>query len=133
MLLQCCFLLDQFSKFLVVKNLAYQESASFGILIINHVRNTGASFSLFSGWTGILALFSICVALAILLFYKKIDVEHRLFFAFILAGTLGNLLDRIRLEYVIDFIDFRFWPVFNVADAFVCVGAVSLLYIIWKE
>ena len=52
---------------------------------------------------------------------------------FILGGTIGNLIDRIAYGFVIDFLDFRIWPVFNVADSFVTIGVIGLIIYLWKK
>ncbi len=60
-------------------------------------------------------------------------MSYSISLSFILAGALGNLIDRLFLGYVIDFLDFRIWPVFNVADSAITVGAILLGYSILKK
>jgi len=127
------FFFDQLSKILIVSKLGLGESIDFGIFALHYLQNTGASFSLLPNATDFLTVFSLIVVVVIISCYKKINVKHRLFFALIVSGALGNLLDRIRLGYVIDFLDFKIWPVFNIADTLVFIGAFSLMYVIWKE
>lgn len=128
-------LLDQLTKQTIVQNIAVNKSTIIipYLLDFYYVRNTGASFSLLPNATLFLTIFSAAAAITILAFYKKIPSQQRLFFAFILAGTLGNFIDRIRLGYVIDFIDFKIWPVFNVADSLVTLGAISLIYVMMRS
>jgi len=59
---------------------------------------------------------------------EKLCFAEKLSLCFILGGTFGNLLDRVRLGYVVDFIDFKVWPVFNVADSFITIGAALLCW-----
>lgn len=93
--------------------------------------NTGAAFSLFTGQRIFLIIFSVIVILVILKYYK--NREYRLPLTFILAGTTGNLIDRIFLGHVRDFIDLKVWPVFNIADAIIVIGVLLLIYKIWKK
>jgi len=93
--------------------------------------NTGAAFSIFTGQRFFLIVISLLVILFILKYYKK--KEYQLSLTFILAGTIGNLIDRIFLGHVRDFIDIKFWPVFNVADSLIVIGALYLGYKMWKK
>ena len=129
------FVADQITKLFTIHTLVLDQSKEIipRILAFHYVQNTGASFSILPNATLFLTIFSIIVAILIILCYKKIPEHQRLFFAFILAGTLGNLLDRIRFGYVVDFLDFKIWPVFNLADSFVTLGALSLVYMLMKE
>jgi len=115
--------LDQISKKLL-------ENVHCGI--INYVTNTGAAFSLFKGGSFYLAIFSIvAIFFIIYFFYKTPKLVVPL--AFLLGGTIGNLIDRLILGYVRDFIDLRFWPIFNVADSFNVIGVIIITYLIWKN
>ena len=100
--------------------------------IINYATNTGAAFSLFQNFTIGLISFSILISIAILYFYKKYPKLY-LPLAFILGGTIGNLIDRIQIGYVRDFIDLKVWPIFNMADSFNIIGVSILIYLILKE
>ncbi|MBI4159528.1 signal peptidase II [Candidatus Woesearchaeota archaeon] len=91
--------------------------------------NSGAAFSLFQGQRYLLIAVSIIVILIILKYYKEYPFPLTL----ILAGTIGNLIDRIFLGYVRDFIDLKFWPVFNIADFVIVIGTLLLVYKMWKE
>lgn len=107
-----------------------------GIVNLTFVRNTGAAFSNFQDhrWT-LVFVTSIVLTMLIIFFIRRIDKEHwslLLAISLIVGGGLGNLLDRIRLGYVVDMFDFQFWPVFNVADVAVVTGCGFLiLNIIW--
>jgi signal peptidase II len=125
--------LDQVTKYAVVANLALGESVDLipGVLRFTYVQNDGAAFGSLSDARWVFMILSTVFIVAILgyLFWKK-PQNKLLLSALILitGGGIGNMVDRIMLGYVIDFIDFCAFPkiwmwVFNVADSFVCVGA----------
>ncbi len=126
-----CFL-DQLSKFCVEKFVLQGSSIPVisDIFHVTLVYNTGAAFGMFNRHS---YLFVVIAVLAIILIGYflvqrswRMNVPEKVALCFILGGTLGNLIDRVRCGYVIDFIDFRIWPVFNLADSFITVGAVML-------
>ena len=125
-------LLDQLTKYLVIK---FQPLLNLKILTIHLVKNTGAGFGILPGQTIILSIISLVVALAIIYYYPKIPKENlpQVFISLFLAGTIGNLIDRVFRKFVIDFIDFSFWPAFNIADATITVGAIGLVFYFWKK
>jgi len=129
------FFLDQLTKRVIDQALTLKQSITIlpNILYFTKAYNTGASFSILRGFSWFFILFAILVIIVVIYYYKKIPVNNRLFIAFILAGTLGNLVDRLQYGYVIDFIDFKIWPVFNIADTAVCIGAAGLIYYILKD
>ncbi len=134
--------LDQASKALLVHALELHDSVPLvdGLLSISHVRNRGAAFGLLSDWDLpyqplVLAVLSIAALLAITLYFVRLPATARLpriALALVLGGALGNLLDRVRLGYVIDFIHVYWrqhqWPDFNVADSAITVGVVLLVF-----
>lgn len=128
-------LIDQITKYFVRNAIPLGASYSLikNIIYLSHATNTGASFSLFQNYSFLLGVIAVFVVLAILLFYKKIPVNYRLAFSFLLGGTLGNLIDRIRFGTVTDFINLQIWPIFNVADASITLAAILLFVIVWKE
>ncbi len=122
------FLLDILSK-LYFKG----KSISFGrFLAFNYTKNTGATFGLFKEGNFIFVILTIVVIGAIIYYYKKYK-KLRLGFDFILAGAFGNLINRVFYGYVIDFIDFKVWPVFNLADVFIVIGVLIVLYFGWRN
>ncbi len=129
------FFLDQLTKRVIDQALTLKQSITIlpNILYFTKAYNTGASFSILQGQQWFFILFAFLVIIAIIYYYKKIPINNRLFIAFILAGTIGNLVDRLQYGYVIDFIDFKIWPVFNIADTAVCIGAAGLIYYILKD
>jgi signal peptidase II len=100
-----------------------------GLFNLTYVRNTGAAWGMLGGLNGWLAVLSVVVLLAIVVFRRSIltdSLSHRLALASMIGGIVGNLLDRVRLSFVVDFLDFHWgphhFPSFNVADAAICVG-----------
>ncbi len=97
-----------------------------------YAENKGAAFSSFTSHTNMLIIVSIvfvAVALILLIKYFKTSALLRFSLVFIVGGAIGNLIDRVRLSYVIDMIDFSIinFPIFNVADSFISIGAVILV------
>ena len=136
-----CVVLDQWTKVLAVEKLA--EIATYplieNIFHFTYVENRGAAFGMLADHRWVFMIFSTAAILAMLgwLFWEKPKSWWiRVSAAFIIAGGIGNMIDRVRLGYVVDFIDCRFidFYVFNVADSFVCVGcAMFLLAAIYME
>ncbi|MDP2941926.1 MAG: signal peptidase II [Candidatus Omnitrophota bacterium] len=96
------------------------------------VRNTGAAFGLFRDQTILFILISAAAIIFIGFYLIKKKTSYYLPLALILGGAVGNLIDRLRFGHVIDFIDFHFWPVFNVADSCITIGAVILFFEIMR-
>ncbi len=95
------------------------------VFFLTLVKNTGIAFGLFRGGSRLLAAFiftSLMVLAALTPLFARKRVSEQWAFALILGGAAGNFLDRLRLGYVVDFLDFRVWPVFNMADTFISVG-----------
>ena len=127
--------LDQWTKYLVVENIPLygRVEAIPGVISWTYVQNTGAAFSSFQGMQWLfLAVFVVFTAGVIWMFWKKklpFTAFERWCIAAIYAGGLGNMIDRLRLGYVVDMIktDFMNFPVFNVADSFITCGCIALL------
>jgi len=102
---------------------------------LTNVHNFGAGFSLFQGATQLIIWFSIIVIGIIVYLYDKIPrlLYVQLSTASLLGGIIGNLIDRFRLGYVIDFIDFRVWPTFNIADMAITLGVIGLIIYFLKK
>lgn len=126
--------LDQLIKFFIRTNMEVHQTIPVieDVFHITYVQNTGAAFSMFSGHTSVLAVITIIATLAILFYMHKVrsSAHSSLLWslALIIAGGIGNIIDRISLKYVVDFLDFRIWPVFNIADICVCVGCGLLIF-----
>jgi len=126
---------DQFSKVWIRAYPEEQLIFEAGFFRIIQVRNTGAAFGLFQGQTfalTIVALVSITVILLYALFiYRRFPLLDnrlgRLALGLILGGAIGNLIDRLRLGYVTDFIDVGVWPSFNIADSALTIGVIIIL------
>jgi signal peptidase II len=125
---------DQVTKALVAAKLRPEESVPVlgDLLSVSLVENTGASFGLFKSQTLILVLVSVIAIIFIVFYLAKKKSSLYLPFALILGGACGNLIDRLRFGYVVDFIDFHWWPVFNVADSCITVGSVILFFVILR-
>ncbi|MCJ7669327.1 MAG: signal peptidase II [Dehalococcoidia bacterium] len=133
-------ILDQLSKLWINANQPQTELLP-GFLDLVYVKNTGAIFGLFSNHTELFIALGIAGSVIILVFlyyFPPATTVGILSFALILSGAVGNLIDRIRLGYVIDFISihvqelFR-WPAFNIADAALTVGIFVLIYYFYKS
>jgi len=121
--------IDRLTKLLVIKNLKlhYSFPVIKGLLYFTRVHNRGAAFGLFKGQIFLFAIVSVVAAVFICLSLRKAKSNiYSLSLGLILAGAIGNLIDRLAFGYVIDFLDLRIWPVFNVADSAITVGAVLL-------
>jgi signal peptidase II len=100
---------------------------------ITYVQNTGAAFSILKGKTFLFTVVSSIVIVIITLVLIKLPAKHKAFgivMALILGGAMGNFIDRLRFGYVVDFLDFRVWPVFNIADCAIVIGVLILAYLI---
>jgi signal peptidase II len=123
---------DQLTKAVVSGQLALGDAVEIvGPFSIHHVRNTGIAFGLFSGATSIvIALTSLAIG-ALVLFFARSGRRHPLLpvaVGLVLGGSISNLVDRLRLGHVTDFLDLDYWPAFNLADTFIVVG-VGLLFL----
>ena len=105
------------------------SSLDLGILKLNFVKNYGAAFSILQGQRTLLIIISMAALILVALYLKELKEENILFYAliFLLAGTIGNLIDRLFLGYVVDFIDLGFFPVFNIADMSNSLAAFLIL------
>ncbi len=137
--------LDQASKLYIDGHLALYQSLTVvqGFFNITYVRNKGAAFGIFADSAVRLPFFigiSVLAAAAILWYLWRLPEKQKLMrvsLSLILAGALGNLIDRLRLGEVIDFLDAHWrqhhWPAFNVADSAITVGVVLWLLDLWLE
>jgi signal peptidase II len=128
---------DQLSKAYIASHMQPGDSLTIipGILHITYVRNPGAAFGIFAYrteffiTTAILFLFVVLV----LLFYLPTDPKVTIPMSILTGGVLGNMIDRLRTRYVVDFIDFRIWPVLNIADIFIFIGAVFIFIYLFTK
>lgn len=124
--------LDQLIKYLVKSSM---PDWGWHFLSLHLVTNTGAGFGILRDQNHWLTLISALVALAVMVFYRKLELEKlpQFLWGLFLGGVVGNLIDRLLRGYVIDFIDLSFWPAFNVADAAITVAVVGMVMWYWKK
>ncbi len=131
---------DQLTKYLIEANMELESTIPLldGVFHITYIQNYGAAFSILQNKTEFLIIMQLVVIAAVLFYLlKRRKQEHwglLLSLSLIAAGGIGNLIDRAVNGYVIDFLDFRIWPIFNVADISVCVGCgLLVLYVFLIE
>ena len=139
---------DQFTKFLTVANIGLYQDVPFipGVLGLTYVQNTGAAFSSFEGQQWLFAVIFLLFTVAVIYEFSKNTMGFNTFerwcIAAVYGGGLGNMIDRVRLGFVVDMIETEFmeFPVFNVADCFITCGCIlmmiSLIFFnkeFWKE
>jgi len=133
--------LDQLSKWLVIQTLPLgvplpgPDTVIGRFASLTHVHNTGVAFGLFRGNNGLFTLLALAVTVAIAVYERQLPVGERwprVALGLIAGGAVGNIIDRVRYGYVTDFLDVKFWPVFNVADSCVVVGVLLLTWYLWR-
>jgi len=134
----CIVVLDQITKYLA--EIYLKPIGTFplikGVFHLTYRRNTGAAFSILEDKQLLLILTTSIVIIALIVYFFRI-LDHpnmllKVGISFIIGGAIGNLIDRIRLNYVIDFFDFNLinFAVFNVADTFIVIGSILLGYVV---
>jgi signal peptidase II len=122
---------DQLTKYIVTSKLALDDAVHvLGPFWIHHVQNSGIAFGLFSSATVVVIVLTAVAVGWMLAFFGRSGARHPILpvaLGLIIGGSLSNLLDRVRLGYVTDFLDFRYWPAFNLADSFIVIGVLVLL------
>jgi signal peptidase II len=122
---------DQLTKHVVASQLALDESVHvLGPLSIHHVQNSGIAFGLFASATFVVIVLTTAAVVWMLWFFARSGQRHPVLpvaLGLVIGGSVSNLIDRVRLGHVTDFLDLRYWPAFNLADTFICVGVVILL------
>lgn len=123
---------DQAVKLYIAATMLPGESIAViaSVFHITYVLNPGAAFGIFAHQRWFFLLTALGILLAFFLFYKKLRSEPPLLFygcVALMAGAMGNFIDRLRFGYVIDFFDFRVWPVFNVADIAIVAGVAGMI------
>lgn len=132
------FVIDQLVKHLVVSTMHLGQSFPVikGIFHITYVLNPGAAFGMLEHQRWFFIVVALAAVLLGVFFYKRLQQESILMRSgagLLLGGAVGNLADRIQSGLVVDFLDFRVWPVFNIADIAICAGAGILIYDIWQR
>lgn len=130
-------ILDQFSKYIVVENMALGESIPIieEVFHLTYILNPGAAFGMFAHNRLFFIAIAVVVIGIIILARREILAspwEVKAGCGLFLGGAIGNLIDRARQGLVIDFFDFRIWPVFNIADIAICIGVGLIIWNLLK-
>lgn len=134
-------LADQLTKRWIITHLQFGEPwnpISFlrPLVSLTYVTNTGAAFGLFPGGSDLFVGVAVLAVVGIVTYYVRLSLGQWLVefsLGLMLGGAVGNLLDRLTHGHVIDFIDFKVWPVFNVADSSIVIGMLILAYHLWRD
>lgn len=133
---------DQLTKWWALQQLAAGASLPVipGVFHLTLVHNRGVAFGLLAqaGWLVMLIALVVVAALLIAVVRRPLAPHHAspvtaVGLGLIAGGAVGNLLDRVRLGAVVDFLDFRIWPVFNLADSCITVGAIVMTWWWWRD
>jgi signal peptidase II len=123
---------DQLTKRIVTQHIALDDAVKVvGPFTIHHVQNSGIAFGLFASATPIVTVLTALAVAWMIVFFARSGSRHPVLpvaLGLLIGGSVSNLLDRIRLGHVTDFLDFRWWPAFNLADSFIVVG-VAILFL----
>ena len=122
---------DQLTKYVVRETVPlYETYIEVGIFSIVHGQNTGSAFGLFAGFTNFLIIASL-IGLALILYFFVKQASANLFVriavGLIVGGAVGNLIDRVKDGFVVDFISVGWWPAFNVADSAISIGMTAMV------
>lgn len=132
--------LDQFTKMLVADNMTLYEQwmpieAVRPYFTITYVQNTGAAFGIFQNSNLLFTLIGLIVVSFVLYFFAQLPAASgwltHATLGLMMGGAVGNLIDRLTRGFVVDMFDAKFWPVWNVADSAVVVGAILLVLLMW--
>jgi signal peptidase II len=122
---------DQVTKHVVSSNLNLGEGLHVvGPFSIRHVQNSGIAFGLFSNATPAVIVVTTIAVAWMLVYFARSGARHPVLpvaLGLVIGGSISNLADRVRLGFVTDFLDFRYWPAFNLADSFIVIGVGILL------
>ena len=122
---------DQLTKHLVASQLKLDDGVHvIGPFWIHHVQNSGIAFGLFSSATAVVIVLTTIAVTWMLVFFARSGARHPVLpvaLGLVIGGSSSNLIDRMRLGYVTDFLDLRYWPAFNLADSFIVIGVAVLL------
>ena len=125
--------LDQLTKYIIINQFSLHQSIPIieDIFHFTYVQNPGAAFGILKGQTTFFIIVTIIAVVGIIYLYNELEETGFLLYLALglaLGGIFGNLIDRIRFGYVIDFLDFRIWPVFNIADSAIVVAVAIFSY-----
>ena len=137
-----CIVIDQIIKIIIDINLEIADSINIinNFFRITYLQNTGAAWSILSGNIIILIIITLIALSLIYLFFiknKKLSNIEQILYGILIGGIIGNLIDRVRVGYVIDYLDFNFlsyhYPVFNFADMCIVISIILIVLISLKE
>jgi signal peptidase II len=132
-----CFIIiiDQWVKNLITEHFKINESIPVieDVFHMTYVQNSGAGFGLLSGHNNLFIIINIIIIISLIIYryYHRAPFPD-LPLGLIIGGAVGNIVDRLRWGYVIDFLDFRIWPVFNLADTSIVLGVALFIIYFWK-
>jgi len=123
--------LDQIIKILIINNfpLGLPQPVIKNIFNFTYVRNTGIAFGMFKGNNLMMIIFNFVIITVMIILVYKINFDNiffKLSAVFIIGGAVGNLIDRIFRGFIVDYLDFSFWPAFNLADSMIVIGGIML-------
>jgi signal peptidase II len=122
---------DQLTKHVVASEVALDDEVKvLGPFTIHHVQNSGIAFGLFASATAAVIVLTLVAVAWMVGYFARSGARHPLLpvaVGLLIGGSVSNLTDRIRLGHVTDFLDFKYWPAFNLADSFIVVGVAVLL------
>ena len=122
---------DQLTKHVVASEVALDDEVKvLGPFTIHHVQNSGIAFGLFSSATAAVIVLTLVAIGWMIAYFARSGARHPLLpvaVGLLIGGSVSNLADRVRLGHVTDFLDFRYWPAFNLADSFIVIGVAVLL------
>ena len=130
-------ILDQITKYIAKSSLELNQSIPIikNFFHITLTTNTGAGFGLLKDNNSVITFITILILGFILFYYDKLPKKgkERISIVLIVSGALSNLFDRIFLGHIIDFIDLRIWPIFNIADSCITIGVIYLVFYYMKK
>lgn len=134
----CILTADQVTKYIIIQKLPENSSIEIipGFFSITHIRNTGAAFGLFQGYTEVLTVISIVAIVMIIVLKSMLNFNYAFYnvcLGFVMGGALGNLIDRFLVGEVTDFINVWIIPVFNIADSSILIGFSLIVILILRE
>ena len=126
-------IIDQATKYWIQSRMAYGESAPVirEVFHITYILNPGAAFGILENKTWFFIAVALILLVGVAYLYPRLPANQpivKLGAGLLVGGAIGNLIDRVRIGYVIDFFDFRIWPIFNVADICIVCGVACLAY-----
>ena len=130
--------LDQLTKLLVVNNLPFNSTISIlgEVFGLRYIHNYGAAWSMLESHPEILIVIAVVILIAVVVLLFKTPRHkkwQRFCWALVISGAVGNIIDRVRLGYVVDFLQLPHWPVFNVADCLLVVGVILICVLLIFE